>query len=392
MIYFTVLFFRQLKSAHLIFCCAELPNDAGSDFDRLRKEINMRYENEICQGCGKRFEAQDDIVVCPECGTPQHRECYKLENRCVNEHLHTDGFEWKPKHVEKEEDTPAPIPARVCPFCGHSNPSDAKECENCGQLFELFGKSIFPEKDETTDNGDFGYKPPFDIDGTPPKTEEPPFSAYGFSAQENFTDSENLYPDEEDGVSSKDIVSFVRTNSPTYLRKFGKISRKSPTFNFAAFFFGPFWFFYRKLIKPGIVFLTVSLCLSIAFSPHMNQFMEKFSSVASGQMLTAEDLTEENLEQIQENLFAVLNESMPFILLFWGLQLVFRLIMALTADRAYRKKVLSDIKRINSECGSDGKMKYISFMKNGGTSFTYFMLCALAEYMIEMLVTTVFFN
>ncbi|MGN1348511.1 MAG: RING finger protein, partial [Acutalibacteraceae bacterium] len=34
----------------------------------------MNYNNEICNGCGRKFSEGDDIVTCPECGTPQHRE------------------------------------------------------------------------------------------------------------------------------------------------------------------------------------------------------------------------------------------------------------------------------------------------------------------------------
>ena len=30
-----------------------------------------------CSVCRKPFAAGDDIVVCPECGTPYHRACYE---------------------------------------------------------------------------------------------------------------------------------------------------------------------------------------------------------------------------------------------------------------------------------------------------------------------------
>ena len=31
------------------------------------------YNNCVCPVCKKQFEDGDDIVVCPECGTPHHR-------------------------------------------------------------------------------------------------------------------------------------------------------------------------------------------------------------------------------------------------------------------------------------------------------------------------------
>lgn len=37
----------------------------------------MKYTGIPCAACGKKFTAEDDVVVCPECGTPYHRACYK---------------------------------------------------------------------------------------------------------------------------------------------------------------------------------------------------------------------------------------------------------------------------------------------------------------------------
>ena len=33
------------------------------------------YTGLECPICGEKFTAQDDIVVCPECGAPHHRDC-----------------------------------------------------------------------------------------------------------------------------------------------------------------------------------------------------------------------------------------------------------------------------------------------------------------------------
>lgn len=55
----------------------------------------MRYENSICDGCKNEFKQGEDIVVCPECGTPQHRKCYEENDECVNASLHETGFVWQ---------------------------------------------------------------------------------------------------------------------------------------------------------------------------------------------------------------------------------------------------------------------------------------------------------
>ena len=48
----------------------------------------MKYTGIPCAACGKKFTAEDDVVVCPECGTPYHRACYKELGHCVNEARH----------------------------------------------------------------------------------------------------------------------------------------------------------------------------------------------------------------------------------------------------------------------------------------------------------------
>ena len=55
----------------------------------------MRYKDYKCDGCSKVFTDEDDIVVCPECATPQHRECYNEKGGCVNAHLHSEDFQWQ---------------------------------------------------------------------------------------------------------------------------------------------------------------------------------------------------------------------------------------------------------------------------------------------------------
>ena len=52
----------------------------------------MDYIGEKCPVCGKNFHADDDVVVCPICGTPHHRECYENLGHCFNEEKHAEGF------------------------------------------------------------------------------------------------------------------------------------------------------------------------------------------------------------------------------------------------------------------------------------------------------------
>lgn len=85
------------------------------------------YKGNTCPVCKQKFKEADDIVVCPDCGTPYHRECWKKVGVCVHQADHAAGFEWTPDNVIS--DRPDDI---VCPNCGTHNPLGAKYCNHCG--------------------------------------------------------------------------------------------------------------------------------------------------------------------------------------------------------------------------------------------------------------------
>ncbi len=44
----------------------------------------MDYKGYECPVCHEQFQDGEDIVVCPECGTPHHRACYEENGACAN--------------------------------------------------------------------------------------------------------------------------------------------------------------------------------------------------------------------------------------------------------------------------------------------------------------------
>ena len=357
----------------------------------------MRYENEICQGCGKIMHEGEDIVVCPECGTPQHRECYNAENRCVNTHLHEDGYVWRPKHTEETAENSAPANAEVekilCPFCQHQNPADAKECENCGQPFELFGKSILPSGKKnyggSDDDFQYAYKPPFKVDE--PEVSENAYRApVGSGNESNFYFNGHQLKGEIDGTENKDMVLYLRTAVPGYHEKFRKIQNGKRTFNWAAFFFMPYWFFYRKLVKPGIIFVSLTLLLSVLFYNPMSEYMDIMAQAASQTAAAAESGQDSEGAAAVDALLEKTEELMPAIMAYAGLTMLLRIIAGIIADKMYMKKAVSDIREINGSLAdsmNEQQDKYLAYTKKGGTSIGYTVLAYGAEYMISMVIS-----
>ena len=63
----------------------------------------MKYTNYKCPVCNNQFTEDDDIVVCPECGIPHHRECYIQNGECANTDKHGTNEPIEVEFVDVED-------------------------------------------------------------------------------------------------------------------------------------------------------------------------------------------------------------------------------------------------------------------------------------------------
>lgn len=63
----------------------------------------MKYTNYKCPVCSNQFTEENDVVVCPECGTPHHRECYIQNGACANSDKHGTNEPIEVDFVDVEE-------------------------------------------------------------------------------------------------------------------------------------------------------------------------------------------------------------------------------------------------------------------------------------------------
>lgn len=365
----------------------------------------MKYTGNLCPGCGKTFFDDDDVVVCPECGTPQHRECYDKENKCVCSHLHGEEYAWQGKVNNK---SPLPVEKTEtvsCPNCGYENPKGTDVCKQCGMKFTLFGMNVVDamheeEKRAANPNRDIpSYNAPFSLgegkgfegnlsDENKPSAEEVQELITnvlsGNTEQQGEGDGRiNLggpFPinDEIDGVMTNTVGNFIGTNAMTYISKFKKMQNgKKLSFNFAAFFFSPYWFFYRKLYKAGIVFMTVLLAMSIIVTPYLYDMMEVYEkfipAVQSGTM------TEAQFTQMYGEFVAV---SVPMAI-YSFLSLFVQLLCGFLANPLYKKYVIENAAKAERSQSKTAAMTHI--VKYGGAS----LLIAGAAYFGYQLLTMI---
>ena len=199
----------------------------------------MRYLNEKCPVCGNAFTEDDDVVVCPYCATPHHRECYTNLGKCFNEDKHEDGFVWEKTETKEEkpeeEKTQENADFVVCPECGTKNKKNALICSNCTSALNSEIREQFEPSRATA----------VFINGMP-------------------VDNEATI-DEDNSVTVREAACFIQKGKESYIKTFldAKSGKRKPKFNIWAFIFGAYWFFYRKMYKPGFAFLGIEFALSI---------------------------------------------------------------------------------------------------------------------------------
>ena len=196
-------------------------------------------------------------------------------------------------------------------------------------------------------------------------------------------------------ITAGDFAIYTRASAGRYLKKFKKFANgKKISFNFAAFFFSPGWFFYRKLYKAGIFFLVAFTTLAILTSNQSTRLSEvalKYSEPIEKsyseyyELYETEGTTEEQLleksEEVSKLLAGYFRETWKSYLAIYGTNLILCLICALVADKLYYKKAVDDLWEIN-ENHLDSPVKRMIISRKGGLSVIGFIFASIAPNMI----------
>lgn len=380
----------------------------------------MRYTGNSCDGCKKPLQENEDIVVCPECATPQHRECYDEKGECVNAHLHGTDFVWKGEVSTKKSVLSSTLVRDpeaediICPHCKHTSPSGSNECKNCGMKFTMFGVNIVeaaqreeqklkgekqPDQTSSPTQDIPEYKPPFEIgkgegfaeneSSEENPTERPegtnPWNLGGYEDYEEINTFKGPFPVEDHtaGVRTNTLGSFIRNNAQTYINKFkwSEIKGKNG-FNWAAFLFSPYWFFYRKLYKPGIIFITVQIIMSMVTAPLLTPFTEFYEYMLT---LNTETMTEAMIYELSEQMMLIISDLMLPLSLIALVSFAMHLISGFTANGMYKKYCLKKITEGLAKKTVQEKIQV--FAKYGGASFLLVFVAYFGETLLSMLVS-----
>lgn len=199
--------------------------------------MHETFNGEKCPICGNRFFEEDEIVVCPECGAPYHRECYRHSGDCVFSDKH-GNFEWKSEKQELKE------------HYENVEASDINGAEKLDDGTEIYRVSSMEEFREIMDK--------------------------------RLLQQESDFPT-VDGVTAEELVKFVGKNAYYYLPVFGDIIRKGKLLklNFAAFLLFPLHCFYRRMNLLGTI-MTIITMLTVEVRALVYHFADRLAlSIAS---------------------------------------------------------------------------------------------------------------
>lgn len=303
----------------------------------------MNLKGITCDCCKKEFGPEDDIVFCPECGTPQHRSCYQSLGHCVHANRHAEGFSWESPVLEPSVPLTQQAPEGyvLCSRCGTVNPSTNQLCDLCR----------------------------FPLDKTAAKIPGGDREMEGENGQTTFAeyvkDQCNVNPEEKlsEELTAREVAAYVGPNSLSFLYKFRTmLERKNPvSFNIGAFFFTGFYCFYRKMYKVGLILLGITV---LSYVPFMFYYLPAFQEMIASGATTMAELT---------TITAGMTNYAQLVLtsrIAYYVGMVMNILCGLFLNGFYLRQVIAAVRsertRGHAACGTE--LYYTALSRRGGTS------------------------
>lgn len=300
----------------------------------------MNYINYKCPVCNNQFTEEDDVVVCPECGTPHHRECYIQKGECFNKDKHGTN---QPIEVEFVDVEDKDISEEKTDFQNTEHQEDDTK-----KIVEEFIEKI-QNKEETT------------IDGKP-------ISFYEAAVGKN----QKFY-----------IPHFILMDK----------TQKNIVWNVAGFFVPFAWSLYRKMYKLTAIILSLYILMfgSVGYTIFSNeQIMNSFTECVQEDPNFYEDIilynskdTSVSLTEKQMKFNKLTTEfKIPLPLQIFMYIVIYgtRILMGIFSVNLYYKKISKRIKHVENLEISDDMKRSMLFRKFGTLPFFLVVIIGFFEF------------
>lgn len=305
----------------------------------------IEYTGIKCPVCEIPFKKDDDIVVCPECGAPYHRNCYHEAGSCIFTELHESGKVWKAPEPPQPPDLKSEIKDQECPSCGTLNAHSALFCNRCGA--SLSGQ---PERQYQNRTSYTSSTPPPSAPTPPPSPFGTPFSPFAYDPMGGVSPTEQL----DDRVSFGDASKLVKQNTAYYMPVFRYIKGTGKNkFNFCAFLCAGPWMLYRKQYKFGIMATAIQFILYLSYmflsifvsSPILRDMMLQIGADTTGELTSTQ--MQDLYALLTQDAVAYFKVILPMFCLL-GIFIVM-LVTGIRGNKMYMKHCIRTIQNIKSE-------------------------------------------
>lgn len=307
--------------------------------------MSLNTEGVSCVRCHAYLFPEDDIVYCPVCGAPHHRECYNQLGHCAFEEFHGTDRQYDKVKAREEEQAAAEMPNTgenaegliTCQMCHEKYDFALNACPKCGapNIAKAGGSFV---------NFDFLGGVPADYD-------------IG------------------DGITADEAKRFVAANTPRYIPKFAVLNAKNKlSWNWLAFLFPCGWMLSRKMYKNGVVAGLLTVISSLFYLPFMNAINNLGTTPGETQA--------QIMQSIYEHLPKMGAAVIAALLAGFVLNIAVRILSALFGDYLYKQYAISSIKTIRAESED---MDY-DYRKKGGVNIFLFLLGTMAVQYLPALI------
>ena len=344
------------------------------------------YKFDTCEYCGEQFAKNDDIVVCPDCGSPYHRKCWQEHGACAHEAEHAAGFVYgaqsaAPQVPAAEEDFVGQIRRQIAQGAQHeqAHPGEKRQyCENCGaKLIEGDEYCVYcahRQGDPVRSNNNRRFAQQDPLGG--------------------------LAPEEEiGGQKAADVALVVRNNSAKWMPRLKATDQAKVKIGWSwpAFLFGYLYFFFRKMYKYGLIIILAQVLLFNVLNFALGDPVLKTNQVLAAQYNTVvktEAPTREDYYKVVEATALEMNESgvtrQLYILLAANVISV-HLICALLFNTLYLRHCTNTIERMKRSeeiLGGMSKSEYrLNLLARGGISIFGIFIGYFAKMAVEEVVS-----
>lgn len=305
--------------------------------------MSLKTEGVTCVRCHAYLFDDDDVVYCPVCGAPHHRECYNELGHCALEALHGTDKQYD-KLKAAEETVPADEAER-----GHTGENAEGEitCQMCHESYD------------------------FSLNACPKCGAPNVAKAGGSFVNFDFLGGVPADCDIGEGVTAEEAKRLVAANTPRYIPKFAVLNKKNrASWNWMAFLFPCEWMLSRKMYKNGVAAGLLTVIASILYLPLSNAIYN-LGYVGNE---TYTDIIGNAAEHISDIGAAV----MVFAVLGFVLNLAIRIVSGVFGDYLYKTYTIDTVKLIRAE-SDDADYDY---RKRGGVNMFLFLIGFMAvEYL-----------